>query len=101
MTVRDLFDLTGKVALVTGGSRGLGLQMSEALGEMAAKIAITARKQGELEDAAAHLAPRQIETLTIAGDLSSPDTIPRVVDEVVKRFGTVDILVNNAGTTWG
>jgi NAD(P)-dependent dehydrogenase (short-subunit alcohol dehydrogenase family) len=101
MGVRDLFDLTGKVALVTGGSRGLGLQMSEALGEMGAKIAITARKQGELDEAAAHLGQRQIETLTIAGDLSKPDTVPRVVDEAVKRFGTIDILVNNAGTTWG
>jgi NAD(P)-dependent dehydrogenase (short-subunit alcohol dehydrogenase family) len=101
MGVVDLFNLSGKVALVTGGSRGLGLQMAEALGEMGAKIAITARKQGELDEAAAHLGQRKIETLTIAGDLAKPETVPRVVDEVVKRFGTIDILVNNAGTTWG
>src|SRR5881275_3028991 len=101
MGVRDLFDLSGKVALVTGGSRGLGLQMAEALGEMGAKIAITARKQGELDEAAAHLGQRKIETLTIAGDLAKPETVPKVVDDVVKRFGTIDILVNNAGTTWG
>src|SRR2546423_15663783 len=100
-SVRDLFDLSGKVALVTGGSRGLGLQMAEALGEMGAKIAITARKQGELDEAAAHLGQRKIETLTIAGDLSKPETVPKVVDDAVRRFGTIDILVNNAGTTWG
>ena len=101
MGVRELFDLSGKVALVTGGSRGLGLQMAEALGEMGAKIAITARKQGELDEAAAHLGQRKIETLTIAGDLSKSETVPKVVDDVVQRFGTIDILVNNAGTTWG
>jgi gluconate 5-dehydrogenase len=100
-SVRDLFDLSGKVALVTGGSRGLGLQMAEALGEVGAKIAITARKQGELDEAQAHLGQRKIDTLAIAGDLSKPETIPHVVDEVMKRFGNIDILVNNAGTTWG
>jgi len=102
MGVKQLFDtLKGKVALVTGGSRGLGLQMSEALGEMGAKVAITARKQGELDEAKAHLEKLGIETLTIAGDLSKFETIPGMVDQVLKRFGTIDILVNNAGTTWG
>ncbi len=55
MGVRDLLDLSGKVALVTGGSRGIGLQMAEALGEMGARVAITARKQDELDHAVAHL----------------------------------------------
>jgi NAD(P)-dependent dehydrogenase (short-subunit alcohol dehydrogenase family) len=100
-SVRDLFDLSGKVALITGGSRGLGLQMAEALGEMGAKVAITARKQGELDEAAARLGKAGIETLTVAGDLAKPETVPRVVDEVVARFGGIDVLVNNAGTTWG
>ncbi|NLO79086.1 MAG: SDR family oxidoreductase [Xanthomonadaceae bacterium] len=101
MSVMKLFDLTGKVALVTGGSRGLGLQMAEALGEMGAKVAITARRQGELEEAAAHLRSRNIEVLPIVGDLSQFDTIPGLVEQVVERFGDIDILVNNAGTTWG
>jgi gluconate 5-dehydrogenase len=101
MGVRELFDLSGKVALVTGGSRGLGLQMAEALGELGAKVAITARKQGELDEAASRLTGLRIETLTIASDLSNFETIPKVVDEVLARFGTVDVLVNNAGTTWG
>ncbi len=101
MSVKALFDLTGKVALVTGGSRGLGLQMAEALGEMGAKVAITARKQVELDAAAAHLGERGVEVLTVSADLGKLEGIPAVVDRVVARFGTVDVLVNNAGTTWG
>jgi gluconate 5-dehydrogenase len=101
MTIKELFDLSGKTALITGGSRGLGLQIAEALGEAGAKVAITARKQGELDEAAARLAERGIETLTIAGDLSKFDTIPGMVDKTVARYGGIDILVNNAGTTWG
>jgi len=101
MSVKQLFDLTGKVALITGGSRGLGLQMAEALGEMGAKIAISARKAGELEEAAAHLKSQGIEVLTVVSDLSKTETIPALVDQVLERFGTIDILVNNAGATWG
>lgn len=96
-----LFDLTGKVALITGGSRGLGLQMAEALGEMGAKVAITARKADELNEAEAHLKKLGIEVLTISNDLSKFDQIPGMVDQVIARFGTIDILVNNAGATWG
>jgi NAD(P)-dependent dehydrogenase (short-subunit alcohol dehydrogenase family) len=101
MGVKQLFDLTGKAAIVTGGSRGLGLQLAEALGEMGARVAITARKQAELDEAAAHLREQGVEVLTIAGDLSRPEAIPAVVDRVQGAFGAVDILVNNAGTTWG
>lgn len=101
MGVKELFDLSGKTALITGGSRGLGLQIAEALGEMGARVAITARKQGELEEAAVHLGKQRIETLTIAGDLSKFETIPGMVDRALERFGTIDILVNNAGATWG
>ena len=101
MTVKDLFDLSGRTAMITGGSRGLGLQIAEALGEAGAKVAITARKQGELDEAAARLGERGIETMTIAGDLSKFDAIPGMVDKAVARYGGIDILVNNAGTTWG
>jgi len=101
MNVKDLFDLSGKAALITGGSRGLGLQVAEALGEAGAKVAITARKQGELDEAAARLSKQGIETLTIAGDLSKYDTIPGMVETVLGHYGGVDILVNNAGATWG
>lgn len=101
MSVRQLFDLTGKVALVTGASRGLGLQMAMALGEMGARLAITARKQDELDQAARALTKQGIEVLTVAGDLSHHESVPVLVDAVLARYGTIDILVNNAGTSWG
>ncbi len=101
MGVKKLFDLDGKIALVTGGSRGLGLQMAEALGEMGARVAITARKQPELDEAAARLSGQGVEVLTAAGDLSRLETIPATLDRVIDELGPVDILVNNAGATWG
>jgi NAD(P)-dependent dehydrogenase (short-subunit alcohol dehydrogenase family) len=101
MSVKQLLDLSGKVALVTGGSRGLGLQMAEALGEMGARVVVTARKPDELAQASAHLAALGVECLTVAGDLGRLDAIPGLVDQVVARAGTVDVLVNNAGTSWG
>ena len=101
MSLQNLFDLSGKVALITGGSRGLGLQMAEALGELGAKVAITARKQKELDQAADHLKALDIEVLTIAGDLSDLDSIPAMANKVIDAFGPIDILINNAGTSWG
>jgi NAD(P)-dependent dehydrogenase (short-subunit alcohol dehydrogenase family) len=101
MSVSKLFDLSGKVALITGGSRGLGLQMAQALGEMGAKVAITARKADELKEAEAHLKALGIDVLTLANDLAKLDSIPGIVEQVAARFGGIDILVNNAGATWG
>ncbi|WP_372957891.1 SDR family oxidoreductase [Marinobacter sp.] len=101
MSLKQLFDLTGKVAVITGGSRGLGLQMAEALGELGAKLVISARKQHELDDAQKHLEGQGIEVMTIAADMSKRETIPGFVDQVIERFGDIDILVNNAGATWG
>ena len=92
MSVKQLFDLTGKVALVTGGSRGLGLQMAEALGEMGARLAITARKAEELATAKAHLEQQGIEVLTVAGDLSQFERIPDLVGAVLDHYGRIDIL---------
>jgi gluconate 5-dehydrogenase len=88
------------VAIVTGGSRGIGLQMAEGLGEMGARVAITARKQDELDEAKAHLAGLGVECLTVRGDLSQFDSIPGVVDAVLAKWGQVDVLVNNAGCNW-
>src|SRR6266581_3528827 len=101
MKVRDLLDLSGRIALITGGSRGLGLQIAEALGEMGAKLALTARKKDELEQAKKHLASLGVSAQAFVGDLGKRETIPPVVDEVLGTFGKVDILVNNAGATWG
>jgi gluconate 5-dehydrogenase len=101
MNARQMFDLGGKTALVTGGSRGLGLQMAEALGEMGARVAITARKADELAQAAAHLKESGVEAIAVPNDLSRLDSIPGLVDQVVAGLGDIDILVNNAGATWG
>ena len=99
--VQKLFDLTGQTALVTGGSRGLGLQMAEALGEAGAKVLLTSRTGADLEQAAGNLQARGIDARWVAGDASDPPQIQKVVDEAMQRLGRIDILVNNAGATWG
>jgi NAD(P)-dependent dehydrogenase (short-subunit alcohol dehydrogenase family) len=101
MKVRELFELHGQVALVTGGSRGLGLQMALALGEMGARVAICARRESELAEAAAELDKRGIESFTTVADLAQPAQISALVEAVLGRFGQIDVLVNNAGTSWG
>lgn len=101
MSVRKLLDLTGKIALVTGGSRGLGLQIAEGLGEMGAKLAITARKPEELEEAREHLASQSIEALALPCDLSQPEVIGPMLLKLLGRYGKIDILINNAGASWG
>jgi gluconate 5-dehydrogenase len=100
-TPHQLFDLRGKTALVTGGSRGLGLQIAEALGEQGAKLVLTSRKQEELDDAVASLKARGIEAIAIAADLSHEAAVAPLVTDVLKCLGHIDILVNNAGATWG
>jgi len=99
--IRQLFDLSGKTALVTGGSRGLGLQIAEALGEAGARVLLTSRKAGDLEESAALLKAKDIEAIWLAADLSQPSEIVRVTQDAMARLGRVDILVNNAGATWG
>lgn len=101
MSVKQLMDLSGQVAIVTGGSRGLGLQMAEALGEMGAKLALTARKQDELDAAVKHLAGLGVEAAGWACDVGKPELIPPVVDAILAKYGRIDVLVNNAGATWG
>jgi gluconate 5-dehydrogenase len=96
-----LFDLSGRNALVTGGSRGLGLQIAEALGEAGARILVTSRKASDLEESVAHLQARGIDARWIAADASDPAQVKRVCDETLERLGPVDVLVNNAGATWG
>jgi len=100
-TVQQLFDLTGKTALITGGSRGLGLQMAHALGEAGAKVVISSRKAADLEQAVMALQDAGIDARWIAADAGNPADIQRLADETLERVGDVDILVNNAGATWG
>ena len=99
--VQQLFDLRGKTALVTGGSRGLGLQMAHALGEAGARVMISARKADELEHAVAQLQGAGIDARWIAADAAQEADIHRLADETLERLGDVDILVNNAGAAWG
>jgi gluconate 5-dehydrogenase len=100
-TTQELFSLKDKTAIVTGGSRGLGLQMAEALGEQGAKVVISSRKQEELDQAVAHLKERGIDASAIAADLSDEAQVQAFVQEAIARLGHVDILVNNAGASWG
>jgi gluconate 5-dehydrogenase len=101
MSVKKLLDLSGKVALVTGGSRGLGLQIAEALGEMGARLVITARKKDELDQAVSHLQKLGVNSAAFVCDIGKREAIAPVAEQVLGKFGKVDILVNNAGATWG
>jgi NAD(P)-dependent dehydrogenase (short-subunit alcohol dehydrogenase family) len=101
MSVQQLFDLQGRTALVTGGSRGLGLQIAEALGEQGARVALTARKRDELDLAVEHLRTRGIRAFAVPCDMSDPAAIAPAVAHAIEALGPIDILVNNAGTTWG
>ena len=99
--IRQMLELGGRVAVVTGGSRGLGLQIAESLGELGAEIAITARKKGELDEAITHLERRGVKASAWVSDLGKKDQIEPLVGGLLERYGKVDILVNNAGTSWG
>ena len=100
-TINQLFDLRGKRALITGGSRGLGLQMAHALGEAGARVLISARKADELAQATAELQAAGIEADWIAADCAVEDDARRLADTAQARLDGVDILVNNAGASWG
>ena len=100
-SVQQLFNLDGKVALITGGSRGLGLQIAEALGEAQARLLITSRKTADLEAAAAALQAKDIAVEWVAADASDVEQSRKIVETAMARFGAIDIVVNNAGATWG
>jgi len=100
-SIQKLFDLTGKTALVTGGSRGLGLQMAHALGEAGAKIMLSSRKAEDLKVATAELQAAGIDADWIAADCAKEADIRMLADAAIQRMGQVDILVNNAGAAWG
>ena len=99
--VQKLFDLSGKTALITGGSRGLGLQIAEALGEAGAKLMLSSRKAADLEEAVAYLKSKGIDAGWVAGDASDPVQVQKICDAAMQQLGQIDILVNNAGATWG
>ena len=100
-TISQLFDLKGRTALITGGSRGLGLQMAHALGEAGARVLISSRKASDLEAATAELKAAGIDAQWIAADGQSEEECRRLAQEAMQRLGRIDILVNNAGAAWG
>lgn len=101
MNTKKLFDLSGRVALITGGGTGLGLQMAIGLAEMGANLALCARKVERCEQAAAQLQKLGANTMAMSCDVKNPATILAVVDAIVAKFGRIDVLINNAGTSWG
>jgi len=96
----DLFDVSGKTALVTGGSRGIGLMIARGLVQAGARVIVSSRKSADVEAAAAELA-RLGDCQAIPGDVSTPEGSAALAAATGARFGELDILVNNAGATWG
>ncbi len=99
--VKELFDLTGKTAVVTGGSRGIGKEMAEALAEAGANLMLCARRCEWLDDTVNEFAARGFNVAGKMCDVSKPDEVQAVIDSTVKHFRSVDILINNAGISWG
>ena len=100
MNVRELFDLKEKVAIVTGGSRGLGKEIAIGLGEAGAKVVITARREEGLLATAQELSDIGIECLPVTTDISEADGVKLMVASTLEKWGEIDILVNNAGVVW-
>ncbi|MGH9104979.1 MAG: SDR family oxidoreductase [Acidimicrobiales bacterium] len=101
MRVHELFDLSGKVAVVTGGGSGIGRQMADALAELGADVVVCARKLERCEQACAELARLGVRALALRCDLRQPGDAQAVVDRTLAELGRLDILVNDAGTSWG
>ena len=101
MNARKLFDLSGRVAIVTGGSIGLGRQMAEGLAEMGADLVLCARKKERCEEAAHQLSQLGVKTLALGCDVRDTAAIQEVAAATQREFGRIDILVNNAGVSWG
>jgi len=99
-TLKQLFSLTDRVAIVTGGSRGLGQEMAEGLAEAGASLMLCARREQWLTPTVHDMRARGFRVEGMLCDVAKPEEVERVVDQTVKTFGRVDILINNAGVTW-
>jgi gluconate 5-dehydrogenase len=100
-TLRELFDLSGKVAIVTGGGRGLGLEIAEGLAEAGASVVISGRRQAFLDEGLAHLRGLGLDAVTHEGSVADPAGVEGLVQRTLETHGRIDILVNNAGVSWG
>ena len=99
--IKELFDLTGRVAIVTGGSRGLGKEMAEGLAEAGASLMLCARREEWLAPTVEEFRSRGFKAEGVRCDVVKQDEVQRVVDKTVETYGQVDILINNAGVSWG
>ncbi|APO70681.1 gluconate 5-dehydrogenase protein (plasmid) [Rhizobium gallicum] len=100
MPTKRLFDLTNKVALVTGGSTGIGYEIADGLCSMGARVVIVARKEERLQRAVKELSSKGYDVEAIRADVSQTEEIAPLVDALIEKHGTLDVLVNNAGTNW-
>jgi NAD(P)-dependent dehydrogenase (short-subunit alcohol dehydrogenase family) len=101
MKIRELFDLSGKVAIVTGGARGIGVQMAEALAELGAHVVVCGRDADRSEQEAARLSTIGPRALGLRCNVADKEEVEALVARTVEELGSVDIVVNNAGATWG
>lgn len=99
--IKDLFDLTGKTAIVTGGSRGIGKEMAEGLAEAGANLILCARRAEWLDETVREFQAKNFNVAGTLCDVAKPEDVQAVVDETLAKFGSVDILINNAGVSWG
>ncbi|MCL6570730.1 MAG: SDR family oxidoreductase [Bacillus sp. (in: Bacteria)] len=101
MHVKDLFDLTGKIAIVTGGGRGLGKQIAEGFAEAGANVVVCSRKLEACVEVSEGLKRLGVDSFALKCDVTNPEDIKNVVERTVEKFGRIDILVNNSGASWG
>lgn len=101
MHVSELFSLKGKVAIVTGGGRGLGEQIAVGFAEAGANVVVCSRRVEACEEVSGKLKEIGVESLALKCDITNPDDVKNVVERTVERFGRIDILVNNSGASWG
>ncbi|WP_078547504.1 SDR family oxidoreductase [Litchfieldia alkalitelluris] len=101
MNVLELFDLTGKTAIITGGGRGLGKQIAEGFAEAGANVVVCSRKIEACEEVSRSLIDKGVRSLAIKCDVTNSEDLKSVIEETINEFGRIDILVNNSGASWG
>lgn len=101
MHVKELFDLTGKVAIVTGGGRGLGQQIAIAFAEAGAHVVVCSRNIEACQEVSGNLEKLGVRSLALACDVTDQESVKSVVKHTMETFGRIDILVNNSGASWG